>query len=98
MEYLTDGCWSPTRPSVFFTAKMNGSIDIWDYLFKQSEPTLTIQVGSSLIHSVKVQDHGKLLASSAKDGSVTIFELSAGLSQLQKNEKKIFSEVLKPLI
>jgi dynein intermediate chain 2 len=44
MSYLTDGCWSPTRPSVFFTSKMDGSIDIWDYLFKQTEPTYTVQV------------------------------------------------------
>ncbi|KAJ3305547.1 Dynein intermediate chain 2, axonemal [Kappamyces sp. JEL0829] len=44
MSYLTDGCWSPTRPSVFFTAKMDGSIDIWDYVFKQVEPSLTVQM------------------------------------------------------
>eukprot|EP00960_Hanusia_phi_P057993 763736-Hanusia_phi.AAC.2 len=23
-SYLTDGCWSPTRPGVFFTTKMDG--------------------------------------------------------------------------
>lgn len=44
MSYMTDGCWSPTRPAVFFTTKMNGTLDVWDYLFKQNEPTLTIQV------------------------------------------------------
>jgi dynein intermediate chain 2 len=43
-SYLTDGCWSPTRPSVFFTSKMDGSFDVWDYLFKKNDPTLTVQV------------------------------------------------------
>jgi dynein intermediate chain 2 len=93
-QYLTDGCWSPTRPSVFFTSKMDGSIDIWDYIFKQNEPTLTVQVGTAPIHSIKVQEHGKLIAAASRDGSTTIFELSDGLSKQQNNEKKIFSEVL----
>ena len=44
-SYLTDGCWSPTRPGVFFTTKSDGSLDIWDYMFKQNDPTMTIQVG-----------------------------------------------------
>ena len=44
--YLTDGCWSPTRPGVFFVTKMDGTLDIWDLVFKQKEPTITIQVSS----------------------------------------------------
>lgn len=44
MSYMTDGCWSPVRPAVFFTTKMDGTVDVWDYLFKQNDPTLTIQV------------------------------------------------------
>ena len=44
MSYLTDGCWSPARPGVFFTANMNGELDVWDYIIKQNEPTLSIQV------------------------------------------------------
>ena len=41
---LTDSCWSPTRPGVFFTSAMDGTIDVWDIFFKQSSPTLTVQV------------------------------------------------------
>ncbi|KAI8915968.1 WD40-repeat-containing domain protein [Gorgonomyces haynaldii] len=93
-QYLTDACWSPARPSVFFTSKMDGSIDVWDYIFKQNEPTLTVQVASSPIHSIKAQEHGKILAAAARDGSTTIFSLSDGLSKIQQNEKKIFSEML----
>ena len=43
--YLTDGCWSPARPGVFFTSKTDGSLDIWDLLLKQSDAALTVQVG-----------------------------------------------------
>lgn len=72
---------------------MDGSIDIWDYIFKQNEPTLSIQVANSPIYSVKAQEHGRHIAAAAQDGSTTIFELSDGLSKIQNNEKKIFSEV-----
>ncbi|KAI9090026.1 WD40-repeat-containing domain protein [Phlyctochytrium arcticum] len=93
-SYLTDGCWSPTRPSVFFTSKLDGAVDIWDYLFKQNDPTLTVQVCNAPIHSVKVQEHGRHIAATARDGSTTILELSEGLTRLQNNEKTIFSQML----
>lgn len=41
---LTDACWSPTRPGVFFSTSMSGTLDVWDVLFKQNNPTLTLQV------------------------------------------------------
>ena len=41
---LTDGCWSPTRPGVFFTTSMDGSLNVWDLCLKQTAPTLAIQV------------------------------------------------------
>ena len=47
MSYMTDGCWSPVRPAVFFTTKMDGTLDVWDYLFKQNDPTLSIQVNKN---------------------------------------------------
>lgn len=44
MSYLMDACWSPVRPSVFFTVKMDGVLDMWDILFKQNDPTLSLKV------------------------------------------------------
>ncbi|XP_020904970.1 dynein intermediate chain 3, ciliary [Exaiptasia diaphana] len=87
MSYMTDGCWSPTRPAVFFTTKMNGTLDVWDYLFKQNEPTLTIQVCDESLNSIRVQDHGRLVACGSHSGTVTLLELSDGLSNIQRNEK-----------
>jgi len=34
---------------VFFTTKSDGSLDIWDYMFKQNDPTMTIQVGGGVV-------------------------------------------------
>ena len=92
-SYLTDGAWSPTRPSVFYTAKMDGTLDVWDFVFKQNDPTLTVQVCNSPLHCVKVQEHGKLIAATARDGSTTILEVSDSLARIQKDEKSIFSQV-----
>ncbi|KAJ3122424.1 Dynein intermediate chain 2, axonemal [Nowakowskiella sp. JEL0407] len=94
LSYLTDACWSPTRPSVFCTSKLDGTVDIWDNLFKQNEPTLTVQVCNAPLHSVKVQEHGKMFAATARDGTTTILELCDGLSRIQNNEKSTFSQML----
>lgn len=111
--YLTDGCWSPTRPSVFMTSKIDGTVDVWDYTFKQNEPTLNIQVeprecgGKYLriaklfdtqvcnapINTLKIQERGSMFAVGARDGSVTLLELSEGLVKQQKDEKPRFSAV-----
>ncbi|KAI9187997.1 hypothetical protein H9P43_002388 [Blastocladiella emersonii ATCC 22665] len=93
-SYLTDGCWSPVRPSVFFTGKADGSIDVWDCLFKQNAPTLTVPVGSSPVHALRVQEHGRVVAVSARDGSTTLLELSDSLARIQPGEKAAFSQML----
>jgi dynein intermediate chain 2 len=66
-SYLTDGCWSPTRPGVFFTTKMDGTVDIWDYFFKQGEPTLTLQVTDMPLHCLRCEEKGCLLATGAAE-------------------------------
>eukprot|EP00003_Mantamonas_plastica_P002563 TRINITY_DN11949_c0_g1_i1.p1 TRINITY_DN11949_c0_g1~~TRINITY_DN11949_c0_g1_i1.p1 ORF type:complete len:249 (+),score=85.54 TRINITY_DN11949_c0_g1_i1:1583-2329(+) len=86
-SYLTDGCWSPTRPGVFFTTKLDGTLDVWDYLYKQNEPILPIpKVSSSGLHSLRVTNDGRYVACGGKDGSVTIYELCASLYKQQPNE------------
>jgi len=52
MSYLTDGAWSPNRPGLFFTTNMDGCMDVWDYLLKQNEPTISVQVYSTFLRTV----------------------------------------------
>mmetsp|Transcript_27129 Transcript_27129/g.55272 ORF Transcript_27129/g.55272 Transcript_27129/m.55272 type:complete len:571 (-) Transcript_27129:175-1887(-) len=93
-SYLTDGCWSPTRPGVFFTTKMDGTLDIWDYFFKQNDPTFTLQVTDIPLHTLRVETQGRLIATGAADGSTTLFEICAGLSAIQPNEKPSIMQML----
>ncbi|PVD38122.1 hypothetical protein C0Q70_00733 [Pomacea canaliculata] len=92
-SYLTDGCWSPVRPSVFFVTKMNGCLDVWDIIFKQSDPTLSLQVCDVPLQCLRVQEHGRLVACGSKDGTTTLLELSDGLYTLQRNEKNLVTNM-----
>jgi len=88
-SYLTDGCWSPIRPAVFFITKMDGTLDVWDIIFKQNNPTLTLQVCDVPLHSLRVQEQGKLVAAGSHDGTTTLLELSEGLYTMARNEKNL---------
>lgn len=57
MSYLTDACWSPVRPSVFTTVKMDGTLDVWDVLFKQNDPTLSLKVSRVALASPPLPSH-----------------------------------------
>eukprot|EP00741_Cyanophora_paradoxa_P021766 tig00000241_g21009.t1 len=94
--YLTDGCWSPTRPGVFFTTKMDGTLDIWDYAYKQNDPTLVLQVCDEHLglQSLRVQEQGKLVAAGSTDGTVTLIELCDSLCTPQANEKQAINQML----
>nr|XP_008511391.1 PREDICTED: dynein intermediate chain 2, axonemal isoform X2 [Equus przewalskii] len=81
MAYLTDGAWSPVRPAVFFTTKMDGTLDIWDFVFKHCDPALSLKY------------NGGFIACGSKLGTATLLEVSHGLCTLQRNEKNIASSI-----
>ncbi|KAM4691857.1 dynein axonemal intermediate chain 2 [Rhinophrynus dorsalis] len=89
MSYLTDACWSPVRPTVFLTTKMDGTLDVWDYLFKQNNPSLSLKVCDEPLYSLRMQDNGRFVACGSKMGLTTLMELSPGLYTLQRNEKNL---------
>uniref|UniRef100_A0A3Q3GGK1 Dynein axonemal intermediate chain 2 n=1 Tax=Labrus bergylta TaxID=56723 RepID=A0A3Q3GGK1_9LABR len=93
MSYLSDACWSPVRPSVFFSVKMDGTLDVWDILFKQNDPTLSLKVCDEPLYSLRLQDNGRLVACGSQGGGATLLEVCAGLSTLQKNEKSLLASM-----
>uniref|UniRef100_A0A674PMN7 Dynein, axonemal, intermediate chain 2b n=2 Tax=Takifugu rubripes TaxID=31033 RepID=A0A674PMN7_TAKRU len=88
---LMDACWSPVRPSVFFTVKMDGVLDVWDILFKQNDPTLSVKVCDEALYSLRVQDNGRFLVCGSQQGVATLLDMSSGLTTLQRNEKSLVS-------
>ncbi len=63
-------------------------MDVWDILFKQNEPTLSIQVVDEPLHCLRVQEpHGRLVAAGSQSGVVTLVEMSDNLCIQGKTEK-----------
>ncbi|XP_062472857.1 dynein axonemal intermediate chain 2 [Pezoporus occidentalis] len=89
LAYLTDGCWSPVRPAVFFTTRSDGTLDIWDFLFKQNDPFLSLKVCDEPLCSLRVQDDGCIVACGSQVGTVSVMEISSVLCTLQRNEKNL---------
>lgn len=85
-SYLTDGCWSNSRPGVFFTTKTDGTLDVWDLLYKQSTPLLTVNISGCALQTVRMYN-GKYLAVGSQDGSTSLIELSEGLSGFRGEER-----------
>ncbi|NXA04168.1 DYI3 protein, partial [Sapayoa aenigma] len=91
IPYLLDGCWSPVKPAVFFTTRSDGTLDIWDFLFHQKDPSLSLKVSNDPLFSLRPQDNGRIIACGSKQGTVTLLEISSGLCTLRKNEKSLTS-------
>ncbi|NXR10247.1 DNAI2 protein, partial [Semnornis frantzii] len=89
LSYLTDGCWSTVRPAVFFTTRSDGTLDVWDFLFKQKDPSLSLKVCDEALSSLRLQDNGRVIGCGSKLGTVTLMEISSGLCTLQRNEKNL---------
>lgn len=85
--YLTSGSWSPSRPGVFFTTKQNGELDVWDYLYNQDRPLVSVKLSDYSLNTMKVYD-GRYLACGAADGSVYYLELSSDLSNFVDGRKQ----------
>jgi len=93
-SHLAGGCWSPTRPGVFFSVRHDGVLDVWDLFYKQNDPTLSVQVTDQALTSFTVQDTGRLMTVGAADGSTTLLELCDGLTTMQVNEKQGMGQML----
>lgn len=85
--HLTHGCWHPQRAGVFFTSRMDGCIDVWDLMHRQSTSVLSVQVSDYALHTLRPTHEGHHLATGAVDGSVTLLELSPSLYISPANEK-----------
>uniref|UniRef100_A0A8C5ID73 DNAI2 protein n=1 Tax=Junco hyemalis TaxID=40217 RepID=A0A8C5ID73_JUNHY len=90
-SYLMNTCWSPVKPAVFFTVRSDGVLDIWDILFHQKEPSLSVKVSNDPLLSLCSQDNGRIVSCATKMGNVSLLELSPGLCTIRKNEKTLTS-------
>lgn len=87
--YLTCGAWHTVRPGVFFTTRMDGYVDVWDLMLRQTTPSLSFQVSDYALHTLKPSHDGKYVATGGIDGNVSLMELSPSLCTLAPDEKNV---------
>lgn len=93
-SYLTDGCWSPHRRGLFFLTRMDGFIDIWDYLYRQNEVAYSYKISDNPLTSISISlGEGKMAAVGDSEGSVTMIQLCKPLYQEQANEKDLMQQI-----
>ncbi|XP_057656309.1 dynein intermediate chain 3, ciliary-like [Diorhabda carinulata] len=91
---LTDGAWSPTRLSVFFTTRSDGMFDVWDVLQNQKQASLSVKVCDEKLNCLKTHDEGRLIAVGNQNGTAYLVELSENLSIMIKNDKMLLSSMM----
>eukprot|EP00743_Colponemidia_sp_Colp-15_P005201 GILK01005596.1.p1 GENE.GILK01005596.1~~GILK01005596.1.p1 ORF type:complete len:578 (-),score=98.10 GILK01005596.1:78-1811(-) len=90
---LTDGAWSPTRPGVFLTTKIDGTLDVWDIFYHQNEPIQTQQVSEHSLKTLSIQEAGRYAAVGDTNGCISLIELSEGLYVQQSGEKTAIAQM-----
>ncbi|KAL2089545.1 hypothetical protein ACEWY4_014233 [Coilia grayii] len=91
----TTGCWSGSRPGVFFIGKEDGNIEVWDILEKTHEPSQVQTITTARITSIKpwiVSSKQHLLAISDHCGTLHILEIPWTLRSHSGNEKQSISK------
>jgi dynein intermediate chain 2 len=93
--YLTGGCWSPTRPGVFFLTRADGVVNVWDYNLQQQECVYQHKVGDLPLKSIAVSGtNSRLLCVGDSEGTVTLLQVTKSLSELVHGEKMNMSFML----
>ncbi|XP_071953082.1 dynein axonemal intermediate chain 3-like [Antedon mediterranea] len=75
---LTAGYWSPTRPCVFYIARADGNIDVWDLLDRTHEPSLSQNISAASITAIFpwiVNSKQQLLGVADSVGTLHILEV-----------------------
>ena len=91
--YLTDGCWSQTRPGLFFLTRTDGFLDVWDFYYRQNEVAYSQKVSDSMLTSISIA--GSMAAIGDADGTVSMTSLSKNLwdPTIQPKEKEIMGQI-----
>ncbi|CRK89583.1 CLUMA_CG003276, isoform A [Clunio marinus] len=90
---LTDGCWSPIKPSLFCLSRIDGNVEVWDLLQQQDEPVLIIQVSDFSVNCVNPHESGKMIACGNADGTMSLVELSKSLTVSDKKDKVLLNDM-----
>jgi len=91
--YLTDGCWSPSRPGLFFLTRMDGFLDVWDFFYRQNEVAYSQKVSDAVLTTLQI--NGSMAAIGDSDGTVSMMSMCRTLYDhtLNPREKEIMGTI-----
>eukprot|EP00906_Rhabdomonas_costata_P001958 RCo003097 len=84
---LCDARWHPHRPGVFFTSRLDGSVDVWDLMSKKNDSHFSVRVSEKGLLGLRVCPSGQFLAVGGCQSNVFLLELSESLRQPVHDEK-----------
>jgi len=89
--YLSCGAWSPSRPAVVVTAKLDGTVDIWDLIDQTHMPVIMNSPISSmaitdLVFQPRCDPKRQLVAVSDVQGNLRILEIPRNFSRPNAKE------------
>ena len=92
-SYLTDGCWSPSRPGLFFLTRMDGFLDVWDFFYRQNEVAYSQKVSDAVLTTIQI--NGSMAAIGDSDGTVSMMSMCRTLYDVTLNprEKEIMGTI-----
>ncbi|GAB1606218.1 WD repeat-containing protein 63-like [Argonauta hians] len=94
---VVDGCWSLSRPSVFFIARNDGTIDVWDLLDRTHEPFLSQNVTAFALCSIALYElspQRQLLAVADSSGTLHVLEVPRCFMVGPQNELNSFNHYI----
>ena len=91
---LSCGAWSPSRLSMFYSARLDGFLDFWDFVLGQRSPLLSLKMSDYPLHCLKVERTGRLLAVGAGEGSTSIVSIPPGLASCSKQHRNTGLDML----
>ncbi|XP_014246902.1 dynein intermediate chain 2, axonemal-like [Cimex lectularius] len=82
------GCtWAPNRGSVFYVAKKDASLDVWDLLYKTDVPMITHKLGTVPFTCLKENEDGTHLAIGDENGNTNLVEMSDHFTEMDKADR-----------
>ena len=90
-SYLSDGCWSGTRPGLFFLTRIDGFLDVWDFYYRQNECAYSQKISDAPLTSISTNQN--LAAIGDAEGTVSILQLCKPLYEVQNKEKDVMQQI-----
>lgn len=87
------GTWSGSRCTVFFIARYDGTLEVWDLLIRQDEPVLQLKLADTTLNTIRTSDQTENVAIGDGKGVIHLMKFSDNLNNIDKIERATLSNL-----